>query len=42
MRSLPVHVAVEATRFSRDRRGIGRYVRALVPRLCAARADLRL
>jgi len=37
-----VHVAVEATRFSRDRRGIGRYVRALVPRLCAARADLRL
>jgi glycosyltransferase involved in cell wall biosynthesis len=35
-------IAVEATRFARDHRGIGRYVRALVPRLCAARADLRL
>lgn len=35
-------VAVEATRLLRDSRGIGRYVRALLPRLVALRPDLRL
>jgi glycosyltransferase involved in cell wall biosynthesis len=35
-------VAVEATRFLREVRGIGRYVRALLPRLVALRAGLRL
>ncbi|MDA1081295.1 MAG: glycosyltransferase family 1 protein [Gemmatimonadetes bacterium] len=33
-------VAVEATRFVRDGRGIGRYVRALLPQLTAVRADV--
>jgi glycosyltransferase involved in cell wall biosynthesis len=36
-----MHVAVEATRFELDGRGIGRYVRALLPRMAAARPDLR-
>ena len=35
-------VAVEATRLAREVRGIGRYVRALLPRLVAQRANLRL
>ncbi len=35
-------VAVEATRFLREVRGIGRYVRALLPRLVALRPGLRL
>lgn len=35
-------LAVEATRLQREVRGIGRYVRALLPRLVAQRADLRL
>jgi glycosyltransferase involved in cell wall biosynthesis len=35
-------VAVEATRFLREVRGIGRYVRALLPRLAALRPELRL
>ena len=35
-------VAVEATRFLREVRGIGRYVRALLPRLVAQRPGLRL
>ena len=35
-------VAVEATRFRREVRGIGRYVRALLPRLVALRPGLRL
>jgi glycosyltransferase involved in cell wall biosynthesis len=35
-------VAIEATRLLREVRGIGRYVRALLPRLAAQRADLRL
>ncbi|MFL5607965.1 MAG: glycosyltransferase family 4 protein [Gemmatimonadaceae bacterium] len=35
-------VAVEATRLTRELRGIGRYVRALLPRLVAHRAGLRL
>ncbi len=37
-----VAVAVEATRLLRDLRGIGRYVRAMLPRLVALRPDLRL
>lgn len=37
-----VVVAVEATRLLRDVRGIGRYVRALLPRLVALRPELRL
>ena len=36
-----MHVAVEATRFELDGRGIGRYVRALLPRMVAARPDLQ-
>lgn len=35
-------VAVEATRFLREVRGIGRYVRALLPRLVSLRPGLRL
>jgi glycosyltransferase involved in cell wall biosynthesis len=35
-------VAVEATRFLRDSRGVGRYVRAILPRLLALRPELRL
>ncbi len=35
-----VHVAIEATRFVRDSRGIGRYVRAIVPRLVTQRPDV--
>jgi len=35
-------VAVEATRLLREVRGIGRYVRALLPRLAAMRPGLRL
>ena len=38
----PLLVAVEATRLSREVRGIGRYVRALLPRLVAMRPGLRL
>lgn len=38
----PIHVAVEATRMLREVRGIGRYVRALLPRLVALRPGLRL
>jgi glycosyltransferase involved in cell wall biosynthesis len=35
-------IAVEATRLLRDVRGIGRYVRAMLPRLVALRPELRL
>ncbi len=35
-------VAVEATRLAREVRGIGRYVRALLPRLVAQRPGIRL
>lgn len=38
----PVTVAVECSRLSHDVRGIGRYVRALLPRLLAQRPELRL
>ncbi|MEO7455970.1 MAG: glycosyltransferase family 1 protein [Gemmatimonadaceae bacterium] len=38
----PLVVAVEATRLAREVRGIGRYVRALLPRLIALRPGLRL
>jgi glycosyltransferase involved in cell wall biosynthesis len=38
----PLVVAVEATRLAREVRGIGRYVRALMPRLIALRPGLRL
>src|SRR5215203_1191336 len=38
----PLHIAVEATRLRREERGIGRYVRALLPRLLAQRRGLRL
>jgi glycosyltransferase involved in cell wall biosynthesis len=38
----PLLVAVEATRLLREVRGIGRYVRALLPRLVALRPGLRL
>lgn len=38
----PMFVAVEATRMLREVRGIGRYVRALLPRLVALRPGLRL
>jgi glycosyltransferase involved in cell wall biosynthesis len=40
--SAPLHVAVEATRLRREERGIGRYVRALLPRLLAQRPGLRM
>jgi alpha-1,3-rhamnosyl/mannosyltransferase len=36
------HLAVEATRLAREARGIGRYVRALLPRLVALRPALHL
>jgi glycosyltransferase involved in cell wall biosynthesis len=35
-------LAVEASRLARDERGIGRYVRALLPRIVALRAGVRL
>jgi glycosyltransferase involved in cell wall biosynthesis len=35
-------IAVEATRLEREVRGIGRYVRAVLPRLLQQRADLQL
>jgi len=35
-------VAVEATRLAHEQRGIGRYVRALLPRLATLRPDVRL
>ncbi|HVT37510.1 MAG TPA: glycosyltransferase family 1 protein [Gemmatimonadaceae bacterium] len=35
-------VAIEATRLLREVRGIGRYVRALLPRLVASDSDMRL
>jgi glycosyltransferase involved in cell wall biosynthesis len=38
----PLHVAVEASRLTREMRGIGRYVRALLPRLVTHREGLRL
>ena len=38
----PFVVAVEATRLAREVRGIGRYVRALLPRLVTLRPGLRL
>jgi glycosyltransferase involved in cell wall biosynthesis len=38
----PLLVAVEASRLSREVRGIGRYVRAMLPRLVALRPGLRL
>ena len=41
-RGAPLLVAVEATRLAREVRGIGRYVRALLPRLVALRPGLRL
>ena len=40
--SAPMLVAVEATRMLREVRGIGRYVRALLPRLVALRPGLRI
>lgn len=38
----PIAVAVECSRLARDTRGIGRYVRALLPRLLSQRSGLRL
>jgi glycosyltransferase involved in cell wall biosynthesis len=38
----PFVLAVEATRLAGDERGLGRYVRALLPRLVALRPGLRL
>jgi glycosyltransferase involved in cell wall biosynthesis len=38
----PFVVAVESSRLVHDRRGIGRYVRALLPRLLELREELRL
>jgi len=35
-------IAVEATRLEREVRGIGRYVRAMLPRLLEQRPDLQL
>ncbi len=35
-------IGVEARRLTRDKRGIGRYLRAILPRLCRLRPDLRL
>lgn len=40
--SAPFVVAVESSRLVHDRRGIGRYVRALLPRFVALRPGLRL
>ena len=36
-----MHVAVEATRLLREQRGIGRYVRAMLPRMASQRPSLR-
>jgi glycosyltransferase involved in cell wall biosynthesis len=36
------HLAIEATRLAREARGIGRYVRALLPRMVAERPGLRV
>ena len=38
----PMSVAVECSRLAHDARGIGRYVRALLPRLASQRPELRL
>jgi glycosyltransferase involved in cell wall biosynthesis len=38
----PMRIAVECSRLAHDTRGIGRYVRALLPRLLAQRPGLRL
>jgi hypothetical protein len=35
-------IAVEATRLEREVRGIGRYVRAILPRLVEQRASIHL
>jgi glycosyltransferase involved in cell wall biosynthesis len=37
-----MHLAIEASRLAREVRGIGRYVRALLPRLLAQRPGLRI
>ncbi len=42
MTSQPMLIAVEATRLQREVRGIGRYVRAILPRLVAQRPGLQL
>lgn len=43
MNATPVRVlAVESSRWARDIRGIGRYVNALLPRIAAARPELRI
>jgi glycosyltransferase involved in cell wall biosynthesis len=42
MTPLPMLIAVEATRLQREVRGIGRYVRAMLPRLVSQRPGLRL
>ncbi len=42
MTSTSLVVGIEAPQFAGDRRGIGRYVRALLPRLVAQRPGLRL
>lgn len=41
-RPTPLHIAVEATRLAREVRGIGRYVRALLPRFLAQRPGTRI
>jgi glycosyltransferase involved in cell wall biosynthesis len=38
----PMRIAVECSRLGRDVRGIGRYVRALLPRMVASRTGLQL
>jgi glycosyltransferase involved in cell wall biosynthesis len=42
MTSQPMLIAVEATRLQREVRGIGRYVRAILPRLVSQRPGLQL
>ena len=42
MTPAPMRIAVEATRLQREVRGIGRYVRAMLPRLVAQRPGLHL
>src|SRR4051812_7803858 len=42
LHSEPMVVAVEATRLAREVRGIGRDVRALLPRLVSQQRDVRL
>jgi glycosyltransferase involved in cell wall biosynthesis len=42
MTSQPMLIAVEATRLQREVRGIGRYVRAILPRLVSQRPGLKL